>query len=1077
MTYRIGIDLGTNSLGWCVLRLDEKNEPVAIRDIGVRIFPDGRDPKSSASLAVDRRLARSTRRRRDRFIGRRSALMNALIDAGLMPANETLRKELEGLDPYSLRAAALDQQLPLSHIGRALFHLNQRRGFKSNRKADHGKDDEKGKIAVGVNRLHDAMHDAGARTYGEFLHKRRTTAADPRLTPSMRTRLRPETGENAKGEGYDFYPDRAVFEEEFAAIWAAQAKHHPAVLTDVLRERLRAIIFYQRPLKEPEVGRCTFFDDKRLPKAHPLFQERRLYEEVNALEVEETGQASRKLSKEERDKVVFKLRHAKTASFNALRTLLKLPVDSRFNKENDNRTKLLGDEVRAELSHKNRFGPNWSKFSLEAQVEIINRLRKEPDEAALIDWLMEAHNLELERAKSIAGARLPEGYGRLGENATMLLIEELKSEVITYDEAVRHCGERFSEMAHHSDFRTGEVMDLLPYYATVLDRHVPPGTYDQTETDDAVRFGRITNPTVHIGLNQLRRVINEVIKVYGHPKQIVVELARDLKLNDEQKQVHNREIGANTRAAEKRSQKLIELRQPDTGANRALLKLWEELNPDNPLDRRCIYTGKEISPTMLFNGQVDIDHILPRSRTLDDSNANKILCIKESNRQKRNKSPYEAYGHNAALWAKITDRAARLPKNKRWRFQPDAMERFENDERDFLDRQLVDTQYLSRIARQYLESICPIVKGTGGGVYVIPGKMTQMLRGKWGVNSLLPDHNLPINTNKKKNRLDHRHHAIDAAVIGVTDRRLLNRIAKEAARAEHEAFLDHDLGDIDPPWPTFRNELHMAVERIVVSHRPDHGRISLTDRRRGKDKTAGRLHNDTAYGLTGETDDKGNEIVTVRKPVDSLKKPEDIARIRDAELRAALFQWTQGLSGKEFEAAVRAFAQTNEKWPRLRRVRLIEPLKTIKIKDKNGKPYKGFKGDSNYRYDVWELPNGKWVSDVVTMFDAHQDSVESDIKRQYPTARKVMRLYQNDMLAIEHEGQLIYARVVKFGADGKLTMAGHTEAGRLKARDAAANDVDPFKYINAAASALKRRRARKIRVDAAGRIHDPGSYS
>lgn len=1074
ITYRIGIDLGTNSLGWCVLSLDSNGAPNSIIDIGVRIFADGRDPKSGASLAVDRRTARSARRRRDRYIGRRSALLKELVDAGLLPKHRGAAKALEILDPFQLRAEALDRKLEPHHIGRAIFHLNQRRGFKSNRKADRIDDDEKGKIAVGVNRLAEAMREGNARTFGEFLHLRRSSALNPRRTPPVRTRLRPEAGENARGDGYDFYPDRAALEAEFDALWAAQASHHPEQLTATLKHRLHSNIFYQRPLKEPRVGRCTFFDDERLPKAHPLFQQRRLYEEVNALEIESRGAPSRPLTKDERDKVILKLSTSKTASFASLRKLLKLEDGVRFNKESETRDNLLGDEVRAELAHRERFGPNWSKLTTSEQIEIVDRLRKESDETALIAWLVERYNLYEQQAKAVASAKLPDGHGRLGARATALILDELKRDVITYDKAVQRCGERHSEMRHHSDFRDGVILERLPYYAEVLQRHVPPGTNEPSEPDDAIRLGRLTNPTVHIGLNQLRRVINALIDKYGHPHQIVVELARDLKLNEEQKKQVNREIAANTRAAERRSEKLRELRQVDSGANRAMLKLWEELNPENPLDRRCVYTGKAISPTMLFNGEVDVDHILPQSRTLDDSGANKILCLKESNRAKRNKSPYEAFGHDAERWSAIVDRAARLPKNKRWRFQPDATERFENEERTFLDRHLVETQYLSTMARQYLESICPTAKGTGMGVYVIPGKMTQMLRGKWNLNSLLPDHNLPSGANKKKNRLDHRHHAIDAAVIGVTDRGLLQRIAREAGRAEEQGLLDHHLGDIDPPWPEFREDLGVALERAIISHRPDHGRPSITHRKRGRDQTAGRLHNDTAYGLTGETDEMGNEIVVVRKPIDSLKSVADIDRIRDLELRAALSAATAGLADKAFEQAVREFTARNDKWCGLRRVRMIKTLKTIKIRDRDGKPYKGFKGDSNYRYDVWALPDGRWESEIVTMFDAHQSEQESAVKRAHPTARKVMRLFQNDMLAMEHKGQTIHARVVKFSVAGTITMAPHNEAGPLKARDAAPSDVDPFKYINAAASTLKTRKARKIRVDAIGRIHDPG---
>jgi CRISPR-associated endonuclease Csn1 len=253
MRWRLGLDLGTDSLGWAVVELNERDEPIRIADAGSRIFGDGRDPQSGASLAVDRRDARAMRRRRDRFKQRQAALLKHLTLAGLFPADDDARQALAGLDPFALRAQALSEPLPLHHLGRALFHLNQRRGFKSNRKAG-GKADEDGKIRLGANRLHAAMRDAGAETLGDYLHGLRASAANPNAIPSVRARLRPETGEGAKGNGYDFYPDRQMLEEEFAAIWAAQAPHHPGVLTPEVHDRLFEVIFHQRPLKKPKIA-------------------------------------------------------------------------------------------------------------------------------------------------------------------------------------------------------------------------------------------------------------------------------------------------------------------------------------------------------------------------------------------------------------------------------------------------------------------------------------------------------------------------------------------------------------------------------------------------------------------------------------------------------------------------------------------------------------------------------------------------------------------------------------------------------------------------------------------------------
>ena len=81
--YRLGLDMGTNSIGWAAVKIDENGDPCGLLDMGVRIFPDGRNPTDQTSRAVDRRLARGQRRRRDRYIKRRGELMDALIELGL----------------------------------------------------------------------------------------------------------------------------------------------------------------------------------------------------------------------------------------------------------------------------------------------------------------------------------------------------------------------------------------------------------------------------------------------------------------------------------------------------------------------------------------------------------------------------------------------------------------------------------------------------------------------------------------------------------------------------------------------------------------------------------------------------------------------------------------------------------------------------------------------------------------------------------------------------------------------------------------------------------------------------------
>ncbi|WP_019962209.1 type II CRISPR RNA-guided endonuclease Cas9 [Woodsholea maritima] len=1090
-------DLGTNSIGYWVYALNSKGEPESSKGGGVRIFSDGRDPKSKASLAVARREARAMSRRRDRYIRRRKALLRTLSEYGLMPRDAKMRRALVqetgdiaqksggGSDgPYELRARALDEKLPLEYIGRAVFHLNQRRGFKSNRKTDR-KDNDLGKIGAGVRDLEAQIMASDARTYGEWLAKRRRAGQTVRLRAGS---------DLLTAEGYAFYPSRALLEAEFKAIWAAQAQYYPDILTSEREKHVFDIIFYQRPLKPPQVGKCAFNPkETRLAKAHPVFQAFRLYKEVNELEIVLDDLSHQKLNRAQRDKLIWLLRQKKKLSFAKLRTELKLPRTTTFNKESETRKDLVGDEVYVLMADAKRFGGQWADFTLEEQWAILTKLKEEEDPERLLDWLQAHYKLDDDQAIAIIDAPLPQGYGRLGLTALSAMLDALKEDVIPEAEAAKRCGYNHSRLGFESE--AGE--DCLPPYQEVMERHIPPGSGDEDvvelELKDSLRDGlkegpipigydlykgRITNPTVHIGLNQLRRLVNDLLVKHGKPQSMVLELARDLQMSEKQKTEYNKAQAKNRREAEARGSLLQEMGQRNNGSNRVLLKLWEELNPKDPEGRVCIYSGQAISASMLFSGEVDIDHILPWSRTLDDSKANLILCISAANRQKRNRAPAEVTEWQSH-YDEILARAQILPKNKRWRFAADAMARFEGEE-DFVARQLTDTQYLSRLAKEYLECLYPFEEADEHGelkkrnhVWVTPGRLTEMLRRNWGLNSLLGDQD-HAEVAQPKNRQDHRHHAIDAAVIGVTTRALLKHISGLARTVDSQNF-DYAIKKIiadNPPWPSFREDLKAALQPIVVSHKPDHGRVSQAGYKLGKGQTAGQLHNDTAYGPTQETDAKGNPIVVRRKAFNSLVA-KDIPNVRDERLQAELYSAIEGLQkDKDIAEALAVFQKTHKQFKNIRRVRVAETLSTIPIRDSDGKVFKGFKGDSNYRYDVWETLDGKWHCEVVTMFDVHQRDWTSPFHKDHPTARRVLRLQQNDMVAYNHpdKGYCI-ARVVKFGGNGQIFFAPHNEANtdnRNRDKD------DPFKFFSKTASGLKAIQCRQIRISPSGQIFDPG---
>ena len=1063
--YRLGLDMGANSIGWCAVLLDAEGNQTGVLDAGVRILTPneeaGRDPQSKASLAAARRLARGQRRRRNRFTRRRDRLMEVLEDAGLMPEDEDARKALEALDPYWLRREALDRRLEPGEIGRALFHLNQRRGFKSNRIAD-SENDEKSAMKQGVKALEGRLEAEGVRTLGEFLareHGRDRFGKRGKGEAARPVRFRPETkgGKNL----YDLYPTRLMIEQEIDAIWKKQEGFYPDLLTDCLLKRIKRIVVEQRPLKPPVVGRCSLFpEEQRAPKAHPLFQRFRILQDVCQLRVTRPGRAERPLTFNEYKLIVGVLsnRSSRVVEFEKLRKAVKLPDNARFNYERAGRKGFQSDETASLLANKKKaYGPDWRKLDLERQIEIVERLLKEQDEASIRRWLRKECGLDEATAERVGDIRLPQGHGRFGLTALRGLVEVMEREnreardrhtgevyrrPLTYDEAMSELG------LHHSDRRPGEDerRARLPYYGRVLDRHVIQWPNAPEGSQEAI--GRVPNPTVHIGLNQLRRIVNALIGEYGPPQEIAIELARELKLNKERKDKVNRENRENEKKNEEYRETLAKLGFADTHDNRLRLRLFHELPSEA---RLCVYSGKPIGTAMLFSGEVEIDHILPHSQTLDDSFPNKALCTREMNRRKRNRAPEDAW--SGVELEEICERAERLFQKKAWRFEPGAMQKFEEDG-GFLARQMTDTQHMSRMAKTYLEHVC-------GTVHASPGRLTAMLRARWGLNSLLPDHNRAAGP---KNRTDHRHHAIDAFVIACTDRGLLNRIARASGQAE-ELDLDrlYPKGEFPIPFEGYREALGARLDSMVISHKPDHG--LPPGGRAGAHVTSGKLLEDTAYGVVDEKIDGKRFNLVVRRPLRSLTRPM-IGQVRHPVLRRSLQRLADeaGVEGRKLEDTLVEYGERND----IRRVRVLATEESVREIVHGSEHKKSYVPGDNHRIEIYEL-RGVWKGEGITVFDANRPGFEPQWRRQYPDARLVMRVHRGDLIEADFgEGRKVYLVCNLDAAANRLKLALHREAGSLQKRHK--DPGDPFRYEMKAYSRLKAAKARRIRIDPIGQV-------
>ena len=1027
ISYRLGVDLGANSIGWSALILDSAGRPCGLLDMGVRVYPDGRNPKDNTSLAAARRAPRSMRRNRDRYLQRRRKLLNALTRFGLMPESEVERRHIATRNPYALRASALREKLALEDLGRVLFHLNQHRGFKSNRKIDRSSN-ESGKISDATKRTMEELAHEGHPTIGSWLAERHQNRQ------AVRVRL----AGSGKTAAYPFYPSRDMIEAEFGIIWAAQAGWN-SILTEPMRQTLHGIIFHQRDLKPPKIGKCWLESEEfRAPRALPTAQRFRIAQTLSHLRVIRPGVPDAPLGDDQRTALAAILYRGKDQTFDQIRKLLNLPSDTDFNFRDD---KLVGCATANRLGNgkKALVGDLWHRLPLAQQdAATMAILDAETDEAGIA--ALKTIGLSADVAERAAKATLVDGHSALSAKAMNKILPWMETG-LRYDEAVKAAGYR-----HHSDRRTGEIQARLPYYGELLHERIGTGTGEPKDSEEK-RLGKAPNPTVHVALNEVRRVVNDIIDRYGPPTEIVVETLRDLGRSKLQREGYGKEQKKNREANDDRKKLLTELGFPLNARNIMRLRLWQEQAAD-PKDRMCPYTGTSITCRTALSEAIEEDHILPFSVTLDDSAANRVLVTREANRSKAKQSPFAAFGHTTE-WPEILERASLLPQNKRWRFQPDAMEKFAK-EGDFLARHLTDSATIARWATEYLEILAP------GKVWSIPGRLTALLRDKLG---LRPDVILGSG-GARKNRDDHRHHAIDAVVVALTDRGLLKRTTDAAKRAE--ATGERLIVKMEPPWENFIADIARRARNVVVSHKPDTGWQAA-------------LHNDTNYGIIKGAQPGEDNVVVRRALIDLPAKDGTLSfNVRDDALKAKIQAAIAGMTDAPSRKAALA-SLTHSGGHVVRRVRTTERQdSTQTIKDRHtGHPYRTVKRDGNHRAELWRLPDGTFKLTVVSIFAAAQQAEALRLNRKvadqrpHPAAKLLMRLHKNDIVALDEGAGQTLMRVVKM-RDGGVTLAPHNEAGDLKKRDASKDDA--FKYTNLSATSVRERSARKVFVTPAGRV-------
>jgi CRISPR-associated endonuclease Csn1 len=913
--YTLGLDIGANSIGWALIDGSEKN---AIIDIGVRVFPEGvdRDTKGlEKSKNATRRETRGARRTHQRRNRRKEQLLKALQAIGLLPTDGSeLRALFHTTNPYGLRKIGLSEKLERYEFGRVLYHISQRRGFKSNRKSGEPKED--GKVKKEAGELQKKIDDAGCRTIGEYF-----------------AGLNPEE-QRIRGR----YTFRSMYEKEFDLLWAKQREFYPDVLTKKLRKQIRdEIIFFQRPLKPTDelIGECELEQgEKRCHRGDWHARRFRILQDLNNLLIQNPDGSESKLTDDQRKILLDRLWQKEELPFDRIRELFCLLETQKFNLEQDGKVKKLkGDGFTAAMRSKKLFGPKkWDEITESEKIK-INEWFVELEDDELQRKLSSEYELNGEQIEAALKIDLPRGYMSFSRKAITKLLPFMEEGLIT-SEAIEKAGYRRDE----GD--AGYTADRLP---------LPPN---------------LRNPIVQKGLFEVRKIVNALVREYGKPGKINIEMARGVHGSRRQREELHWKILENEKRnneARKRLREDINITNPSR-EDIIKYKLWEECG------KRCPYTGRIISQEALFgpNPEFQVEHILPYDRSLDDSYMNKTLCeVHENIHIKKGQTPYEAYSHDSEKYGRIKQTIKVLPWPKQQKFLQKQIDI------DQAVRNLNDTRYICRETVAYLKQLGIHVKGTRG-------KMTAELRHQWGLDGIFDE----LGTRRDD---DHRRHAVDAIIVAVTENEHLRKLARSKYAVGGPIF--------DSPWLDFRNEVREKVKTINVSHRVQR-------------KVSGRLHEETYYGSTNE-----EEKYVFRKYLKDLT-PAMVKDIVDPVVRGIVKEQMDEKGADFWKEPVYMRRTSSYKKVPIKKVRVYSIAKNMMpMTDEQGQPYRYVEPGRNHHVEIFEYADkkGRVKKDgkVITMFEAVQRNRRGEpvVKKDYGDNKKfVCSLGINEMFMMELYG-------------------------------------------------------------------------
>ena len=907
MTKILGIDTGTNSLGWAIVQRTETGGQLL--DKGVSIFQEGVKVEKGieSSKASERTHHKASRVRYYRIKLRKIRLLKVLSDNGFCPP--LTREELSAwrlkkiypvkneafmawqatddrldINPYHYRHLCLTETLDLNDhanryiLGRALYHIIQRRGFLSNRKDQST--DEEGKVKEAISQLSADMAAAGYEYLGDYFYHLYGL------------------GEKIRGR---YTARNEHFLKEFRAICANQG------LDETLTARLEKTIFDQRPLKSQKglVGKCVFEKGKsRCPVSHPLFEEFRMLCFVNNIRIQKTGGDMRPLDEEERAMAISMFYRKSKNIFNFEDIAKKISgkgkyiyfkdaakakdiFTDRYNFHMDDSTS--GCVVTAHLM--DIFGDNWQDAICETYIssdgtaakrrlDIINdvwhALFSYDDDERLADFGKRHLQLDDKQAKTFAAIKMPRDYASLSLKAIKKMLPYLRRGLryshaallanlcevmpsyewgneLMREAAIDNIIKEIEKYDPRTDARTLEtcvkdyIHDQYRVDKKTLEKLYHPSmieTFPQVRPDGngllqlgSPRTSNIRNPMAMRSLFRLRKLINLLLKEGKIDSETVVniEFARELNDANKRKALANVEK-ANRKARDEARKQIISLYKKETGrdiepTDSDILKyqLWEEQG------HICLYTGNQIGIADFLgaNPNYDIEHTVPQSVGGDSTRMNLTLCESAFNRDVK----------KAKLPSQLSNHAEILQRIEIWKEKYEALEKQirrlkhgNSSDKEQKDKRIQRRHELT-LEHDYWKGKCSRFEMTevpegfsrrqGTDISVISRYarlyLKSVFKHVYTVKGIATSDFRKAwglqDEYAKKERVNHVHHCIDAIVVACIGKAEYDELARYYHNIdEYKYYRKPKTEAPEKPWPTFVEDVKAVENEILVSH-------------------------------------------------------------------------------------------------------------------------------------------------------------------------------------------------------------------------------------------------------------------